>query len=153
MLKDRPKKELRARYFLVIRPVFLKMHISTQLIHSFPLTYGMWSCDKEKLSIPLEAHHKAQLSEIFLFSGKNLKEQYFLSFGQSCWNCIFKRPRLRAFKRRTACQIAAEKSCSSHLFVVVPSRAAQTAFAPELSKAIIFCLRYLSWWNCTFELT
>ena len=35
------------------------------------------SCDKEKLSIPLEAHHKAQWSEIFLFSGKNLKELSF----------------------------------------------------------------------------
>ena len=42
------------------------MHISTQLIDSFPLTYGMWSCDLEKLPIRLEAHHKAQLSEIFL---------------------------------------------------------------------------------------
>ena len=33
---------------------------------SFPLTYGMCSCDLEKLSILLEAHHKAQSSEIFL---------------------------------------------------------------------------------------
>ena len=35
------------------------------------------SCDKAKLSIPLEAHPKAQLSEIFLFSGKNLKDLSF----------------------------------------------------------------------------
>ena len=34
-----------------------------------------------------------------------------------------------------------EESCSSHLFGVVPSRAAQTGFVPELSKAITFCLR------------
>ena len=52
--------------------------------------------------------------------------------------CIFKHPRLRAFQGHTACRIAAKKSCSSHLFGVVPSRAAQTAFVPELSKAITF---------------
>ena len=49
------------------------MHISTQQIQSYPREYGWWSCGKEKLSVPLEAHHKAQSSEIFLFSGKNLK--------------------------------------------------------------------------------
>ena len=37
-----------------------------------------------------------------------------------------------------ACRIPARKSCSSHLFGVVPSRAAQTAFAPDLTKAITF---------------
>ena len=35
------------------------------------------SCDKEKLSIPLEAHHKAQSSEIFLFSSKNFERAVF----------------------------------------------------------------------------
>ena len=35
----------------------------------------------------------------------------------------------------------AKKSCSSHLFGVVPSRAAQTDFVQELSKAITFLLR------------
>ena len=39
-----------------------------------------------------------------------------------------------------ACLIPAKKSCSSHLFGMVLSRAAQTAFVPELSKAITFCL-------------
>ena len=49
---------------------------------------------KEKLSIPLEPHHKAQSSEFFLsFPPKNKELWIFLSFGQSCWNCIFKRPR------------------------------------------------------------
>ena len=77
----------------------------------------MWSCDLEKLSIPLDAHHKAQLSDIFqVFSQKIKRAVIFLSFGQSCWNCIFKRPRLRAFYGRTACLIPAKKSCSSHLF-------------------------------------
>ena len=37
-----------------------------------------------------------------------------------------------------ACQIAAKKSGSSHLFWVVPSRVAQPAFVPELSKTITF---------------
>ena len=34
------------------------MHISNQLIDSFPLTHSRKSCDKEKLSIALELHHK-----------------------------------------------------------------------------------------------
>ena len=46
-----------------------------QLINSFPLTYGMWTCDLEKLSTSLEADHQAQSSEIFLsFQPKKLKE-------------------------------------------------------------------------------
>ena len=40
----------------------------------------------------------------------------FLSFGQSCWKSIFKRPRWKAFLRCMACRIPAKKSCSSHLF-------------------------------------
>ena len=43
-----------------------------------------------------------------------------------------------------ACRIPAKKSCSSHLFGVVPSRAAQTAFVPELLKAINFLSYVLS---------
>ena len=38
-------------------------------------------------------------------------------------------------------RIPAKKSCSSHLFGVVPSQAAQTDFVPELLKALTFCLR------------
>ena len=41
---------------------------------SFPTTYYPKSCDKEKLSIPLEAHHNAQSSKYFLFSAKKLNE-------------------------------------------------------------------------------
>ena len=37
----------------------------------------MWSCNEEKLLIPLEMHHKAQSNEIFLFFGINLRELYF----------------------------------------------------------------------------
>ena len=76
----------------------------------------------------------------------------FLSFGQFGWNCIFECPRSRAFQRRMACRIPAKKNGSSHLFGVVPSRSVQTAFVPELSKAITFLSYVLSWWNCTFEL-
>ena len=82
------------------------------------------SCDTRALhvspvlSIPLQAHHKAQSSENFLsFLVKNLKSCNFLSFGQSCWNCMFKFPRLRAFERRTACPIAAKKIYIVHTFL------------------------------------
>ena len=50
-----------------------KLHISTQVIDSFPLTYCPKSCDKEKLSIPLEPHHNAQSSEIFLSFQEKIK--------------------------------------------------------------------------------
>ena len=57
------------------------MHISGQLIESFPLTYGSNSRAKEKLSIPLEAHDKAQSSKIFLsFQARNLKSCNFFIF-------------------------------------------------------------------------
>ena len=49
------------------------MHIFNQLIDSFPLTYSQKSCDKEKLSMPLEPHHKAQSSEIFLSFMQKIK--------------------------------------------------------------------------------
>ena len=125
----------------------------TQLIDSFPLIYGMWSSDLGKLSIPLEAHHKAQSSEFFLsLEVKIQKSCNFLYYGQFCWNCIFKHPRWRAFKRRMACQIPAKKSCSSHLFGVVPSRAAQTAFVLELSKTITSLSYVVSGSYFTFKL-
>ena len=53
--------------------------------------YFITSCDTRALhgspvlSIPLEAHHKDQASEMFLsFLVKKLKRCNFLSFGQSC---------------------------------------------------------------------
>ena len=47
--------------------------------------------------------------------------------------------RSRAFQRQTASLSAArKKSGSSHLLGVCPGEAAQTAFMPELSKAITF---------------
>ena len=59
-------KRFERRNCLVLHPVLLKMHISAQLIERYPREYGSGSCDTEKLAIPLEAHHKAQSSEIFL---------------------------------------------------------------------------------------
>ena len=50
------------------------MHISAYLIESYPMEYGSWSWAKEKLSIPLEAHDKAQLSEILQVFLQKFKE-------------------------------------------------------------------------------
>ena len=82
------------------------------------------------------------------FSCKNLKSCNFLSFGQSCWNCIFKLLRLRAFQRRMACPVAAKISGSSHLRWWSQA----TAFVPELLKAITFLSYVVSRWNFIFEL-
>ena len=76
------RKRFERPNFLVLRSVLLKLHISTQLIDSFPLTYSPKSCDKEKYSIPLEPHHKAQSSEVF--RQKIERAVIFLSFGQPC---------------------------------------------------------------------
>ena len=57
----------------VLIPALPKMHISAQLIDSFSLPYGSWRWVEEKLSFPLEAHHKAQSGEKFPFSGKKIK--------------------------------------------------------------------------------
>ena len=63
-LKIVDRKSFERRNFLVLHPVLLKNAYSAQLIDSFSTTYGSWSCDKGKLSIPQEAHHYAQLSEV-----------------------------------------------------------------------------------------
>ena len=63
------------------RPILQKLHILARLIESFQMTYGPKSCDKDKLSIPVETHLKAQSSEIFLFfPAKKLKERSFFIF-------------------------------------------------------------------------
>ena len=60
--------------FFFLCPILLKLHILARLIESLARTYGPKSCEKEKLSILLEAHHKAQLSEkISKFSAKKIK--------------------------------------------------------------------------------
>ena len=40
----------KSRNFVVLCPVLLKLHISAQLIGSYPTVHGLWSCIKEKLS-------------------------------------------------------------------------------------------------------
>ena len=133
-------KRFERRNFLVLRPVLPKMHISNQLIPSYSRDYGWWRCGKENLSIPPEAHPKAQSSDVFLsFQAKKLKRAViFWGFGQSCWNCRFKLPRSTAFERRMTCPSAAKKSCGSHRFVVGPGGAGKTALEQALSKAITF---------------
>ena len=73
MLKDSQlKKRFERRNFLVSRPVLLKDAHFNSANQTYPGDYGWWSCGKEKLSIPLEAYHKAQSSDIFLsFPAKN----------------------------------------------------------------------------------
>ena len=98
------------------------------------MLYG--SCDKEKLSIPLEAHHKAQLSKIFLFSAKKLRAKIVYLLANAAETAYFSvrdgelknAVRLVKFRRRKV----AVHTCLG----VVPSRAAQTAIVPELWKAI-----------------
>ena len=64
----------------------------------------------------------------------NLAETQYLNFRDPE---LFNDVRLMQFRRR--------KKCSAHLFVVVQSPAAQTAFVLELSKAITFWSYVLSW--------
>ena len=94
----------------------------------------------EKLSIPLEPHHKAQSSEIFLsFQPKIIRAVIFYLLPNPAETPYLS---VRDGKLFNAVRLVEFRpSCSSHLFGVVSSRAAQTAFAPELSKAITFCLR------------
>ena len=54
--------------FPVSRPILLKLHMLERLIEELATTYGPKGFDKEKLSILIEAHHKAQSGEIFLSS-------------------------------------------------------------------------------------
>ena len=101
------------------------------------MAYGSWSCGKEKLSIPLKAHHKAQSSDIFLsFQAKKLRAVIFYLLANHAETCIFKLPRSRAFEQRMTCPSAAKKSCGSHLFGVGPGEADETALVQELLKAI-----------------
>ena len=99
----------------------------------------MWSCALEKLSIPLEVHHKAQSSEFFsVFCQKTKRAVIFYLLGnhaETAYLSVRDRElpnamRLVEFRRGKV----AVHTC----FGVVPSRGAQTAFASELSNAITF---------------
>ena len=54
------------------------MHISAELIESFPTTYSSWRCAKEHFSIPLEAHHKRSVEQNFCFRPKKFESCNFL---------------------------------------------------------------------------
>ena len=43
-------------YFWIFGPILLKLHILAHLIESFPTVYGLCSCIKIKMPIPLAAH-------------------------------------------------------------------------------------------------
>ena len=117
------------------------MHISTQLIQIYPREYGWWSCGKEKLSIPLEAHHKAQLSKIFKFSGKKSKELEFVYLLANPVETAYSASKIKSFPSTNDLSKCGKESGSSHLFGVGPGEADKTTLVQELSKAIIFCLR------------
>ena len=51
-LKNVQRKSFEGRNFLSYFLSCWKLHISTQLIQSFPLTYGMWSCGLEEIVDP-----------------------------------------------------------------------------------------------------
>ena len=71
-LKTMDRKSFERSNFSVLHPVLLKIAYFKSANESFPLTYTPKSCDKEKLSIPLDPHHKAQSSEFFRsFQAKN----------------------------------------------------------------------------------
>ena len=74
-----------------------------------------------------------------MFLGKKIKGAViFLSFSQSCLNCILKLPRSRAFQQRTTSPSEAKKNCGSHHFGVGPGEADETTLVLELSEAITF---------------
>ena len=117
------------------------MHISAQLIESYPRENGLLSCAKEKLSIPLEAHEKTQSSEIFLsFQAKKLKSFNFLYFGPSCWNRIFKLTRSRAFNDILLVEVRPRKVAVHTFFWVGPGKAMRPPSNRNYRKPSLFCL-------------
>ena len=97
----------------------------------------MWSCDLEKLSIPPETHPKAQSSKNVLFSAKKLKELYFFYLLANPAEIAYFSVRDGKLSNNVRLVEFWPRKVAVHTFLgVVPSWAAQTAFAPELSKAI-----------------
>ena len=60
---------------------------------------------------------------------------------------------IKSFPKTYGLKSVAKKSGSSHLLGVVPSKAVETAFVPELSKAMTFGSYVVSRLNCTFKLS
>ena len=71
-LKAIDRKSFERSNFLVLRPALLKTAYFNSANRQLSRTYGLWSCDKEKLPIPLEVHDKDQSRKFFLsFPAKN----------------------------------------------------------------------------------
>ena len=121
-LKTVDRKCFECRNFLVLRPVLLK----TAYFNS-----ANWYLSKQippmelrfrKIVDPSRGASYSSVERIFSVSRQKIKKAViYLSFGQSCWNCTFKRLRSRAFQRCVACWIPTRKSCSSHLLGGFPA--------------------------------
>ena len=72
-LKTIDRKSFECGNFLVLHPALLKIAYFNSCNRQLSIAVLPKSCDKEKLSIPLEPHHKAQSSKNLLFSGKQIK--------------------------------------------------------------------------------
>ena len=122
------------------------MHISAQLIKSFPMAYGSWSCAKEKLLIPLEAHHVGSSSEIVLSFHAKKEELLFLYLLAHPAETAFLSFRGRELSNDVWLVQVRPRKVVVHIFLgVVTAQADQTAFVPELSKAVTFLSYVVSW--------
>ena len=93
------------------------MRILAHLIESYPREYGSWSWAKEKLSIPLEAHDKAQLSEIFQVFFQKFRAVIFYLLAHPAETAYLSFRDRELSNDVPACPIAVKISGSSHLFV------------------------------------
>ena len=112
------------------------MHISPHLIESYPREYGSWSWAKEQLLIPLEAHHKAQSSEVFRsFQAKNVKSGIFYLLANPA-ETAYLSFRDRELSNDVQLVQLRRRKVVVHTFLWVGSQA--TAFVLEFSKAVTF---------------
>ena len=111
------------------------MHISAHLIESYPSEYGSWSWAKEKFSIPLEAHDKAQLSEVFQVFFQKFKELYFFYLLAHPAETAY-----LSFEIESFLTTYGLSNCGEDKWKFTPfcGWSQATAFVPELSKAITF---------------
>ena len=84
--------------FLVLRLVLLKNAYFNSANGRISKDIRPVELRKRKIVNPYRGASLSSVERNFSkFSGKKLKSRNFLSFGQSCWNWIFKLPRWRAF--------------------------------------------------------
>ena len=90
---------MESRNFFVLRPIWVKFHIRTRLIESFPTTYWLWWCAEEKLHFtPVHTLRQLKRDEA-LFPPlpksladrnglKNLPRQFFLCVREVWWQSL-----------------------------------------------------------------